>query len=346
MTADNFPRPLLVTKHHRIEANSVPYLIAEVGLNHNGDESLAIAMMEGAARAGAHCVKFQMFNTEGFIERKASFPEGPEGSLFDFFRRFELPRDSWRRLAQAADRLGVDFLCSVFDADSLGFYRELNPAYVKIASTDLTNRMLLEDAKAMGFELLLSTGASNEAEIERTISWVGRPALLFQCVSSYPARPDEYNLRLLPLWKEKFGCAVGLSDHCDDTVVSLASYVLGGAAIERHFTIDRRLPGPDQALSSTPEQFKKLRDDLETLSSALGTGVKDCAGSEVAVRTFGRRSLYFARQMAGGETVTRDDVIALRPGGGMGPELYDRYLGRILRAPVNRGQRLQPGDFT
>ncbi|PKL32292.1 MAG: hypothetical protein CVV45_13495 [Spirochaetae bacterium HGW-Spirochaetae-10] len=345
------------TKHHVIGEDGAAYLIAEIGLNHNGDEALAVRMIEEAARSGVHCVKFQLYQSDLFFDRNARFGEGPPGSLSDFFRQFELSRESWKRLARASDENGVDFLCSVFDYESLVFYKELletsghKTHYLKIASTDLTNRILLEQAKSMGFEILLSTGASVEDEVARTIDWIGRPAVLFQCVSSYPALPADYNLSLLPAWKRKYGCAIGVSDHCESLAVSMAAAAIGivgsdGIAIERHFTVDRNLPGPDQALSSTPSQMRELREGVDLLRAAKGTGIKEGMSSEEGVRKYGRRSLYYRKALPAGHTLSIDDIIALRPGGGIPVEQYTGFVGRSLKHAVQQGSPVNAGDFT
>lgn len=333
------------TKHFSLDRDGIPYLIAEIGLNHNGSEELAVKMIESAASAGAHCVKFQLYDAALFFDGTAPLGDGPPGSLREFFRQFELPKDAWHRLAAVADRLGVDFLCSVFDAESLRLYRELNPAFVKIASTDLTNLLLIDEAKRMGFGLMLSTGASNEEEVARAVSRAGRPAMLFQCVSNYPAQPADYNLSLLPRWKDAFGCEVGLSDHCEDITVAVGSFLLGATAIERHFTMDRGLPGPDQRISSTPEEIRRLRTQLEIVRAARGDGVKVCVKTEDGVRKFGRRALYYRNDMRNGDVLDRNDLLPLRPGGGIEVDRFEEFLGRPLRRDVQAGQRIEESDF-
>ncbi len=335
------------TRYHEIAEGTVPYIIAEIGLNHNGQEELALRMIEEASRSGAHCVKFQLYKTELFIDSGS----GGE-SVHDFFRQFELSADAWKRLARAADANGVDFLCSVFDAESLCLYRELldqapsEKHLLKIASTDLTNRILLEQARAMGFGILLSTGASSEEEVARTLQWIGKPAVLFQCVSSYPADPSDYNLNLLPAWKERYGCQVGVSDHCESLTVSVAAAAMGAVAIERHFTIDRGLPGPDQALSSTPDQLRELRQTVEIVQAAKGNGIKSCTDPEQNVRLLGRRSLFYSRSLSAGHRLELDDILALRPGDGVPVDQYTLFMGRVLKHDVQAGGRLDPGDFT
>lgn len=342
---------MIQTKFHTINEDKIPYIIAEIGLNHNGNVDLAIQMIEQAAKSGAHCVKFQMYHTDLFIQSNARLGELPEGSLADLFRQFELKADDWQRVIYAANVNQVDFLCSVFDLESLLFYRQLlyNNGYeqffLKIASTDITNRQLLERSKEEGFKLMISTGASNQDEVDRVIGWVGEPAVLFQCVSSYPANPADYNLQLLPNWKQKYQCQIGISDHCLDNLVSIAGYLMGASVIERHFTIDRTLPGPDQSLSITPKQLRELHSDLQTLQLAKGDGIKRSMPSEAGVRQFGRRSLYASRSLKKGSKISADDIIALRPGGNITPENQSQIVGKILNKQIDRGDLLSLEDF-
>ncbi len=231
---------MIKTNNFDYNISKIPYIIAEIGLNHNGDERLAIQMIESAHRAGAHAVKFQLYRTEEFIERRASLPSAVEGSLFEFFKQFELSEISWLKIKEVTDKLKIDFFCSVFDNQSLIFYKEkLKVDFIKVASTDLNNYLLLDQIKKMSFRVFLSTGASEESEIEENIKKFGSPYVLMQCVSNYPSQPREYNLSLLPYWKEKYNCNVGVSDHCVENHVALASYFFGAIALEKHFTIDK-----------------------------------------------------------------------------------------------------------
>lgn len=302
------------TEFHTIGQDRPVYLIAEIGLNHNGQEDLAIRMVEAAASSGAHCAKFQWFDSNHFIDPEATLGDGGPGSLQEFFRSFELTYSSWERIASACRKHKLDFLCSVFDEPSLDLYQKLNPFAVKIASTDLTYRSFLELIARRGLPIMLSTGASSEEEIQRTVDWIGSPDLLFQCVSSYPARPEDYNLRVLSIWQEKYGCLTGLSDHCMDLDVSLQVPALGGVAIERHFTLDRSMNGPDHSLSSTPEQFQELSRKLQGIQRILGDGAKTCKPSEEPVRQGGRRAARFLKDLPEGHPLASGDLIYMRPG--------------------------------
>ncbi len=326
--------------------NHIPYFIAEIGLNHNGSEDLAIKMIEVAASSGANAVKFQMYQTNLFIDREASLPSSVKGSLYDFFKNFELTKESWKKLKICAEKNKVDFLCSVFDNESLNFYHyELKQKIVKVASTDINNHLLLKEIQSLNMKYILSTGASEEREIQETIKKFGKPLALLQCVSHYPAKESEYNLSLLPFWKDKYDCIVGISDHCIHNKVSLASFFFGCQIIEKHFTIDRTLPGPDQSLSITPKELKKFLEDLKIIYNAIGKPIKKVLPSEENVRIFGRRSLYYNKDMKKGSKITLDDIIALRPGGGIPPEHYETVINKTLSRDVKKGERIHSYDF-
>lgn len=326
--------------------NSIPYLIAEIGLNHNGNEELALKMIEAAVKSGADAVKFQLFNTDFFIERGASLPSSIEGSLYDFFKKFELSKESWIKLKEYADKLNVDFLCSVFDSESLKFYKEvLKINVVKVASTDLTNYLLLKEINQRGLSFILSTGASEEKEIQETIKKFGKPFALLQCVSHYPSKENEYNLSILPYWKNKYDCTVGISDHCSNNRVAIASIFFGAEIIEKHFTIDRSLPGPDQSLSITPKELKQLKEELKIYQQTIGKPIKITQPSEENVRIFGRRSLFYSSDLNEGHKITYNDLIALRPGGGVPPEEFETIIGKYLKKNVKKGERIHYYDF-
>ncbi len=333
------------TEFHTIGLDHPVYLIAEIGLNHNGSEELALKMVEASARSGANCAKFQLFDSKFFINRKARLGNNPPGSLQEFFSQFELPEESWTRIVQACKKNGLDFLCSVFDEPSLDLYMTLGNFPVKIASTDLTCRPLLESVLRRKLPMYLSTGAANEEEVERTIQWIGTPALLLQCVSSYPARAEDYNLRVLPLWQKKYNCLTGISDHCTELDVSLQMPALGGVAIERHFTLDRSMEGPDHKLSSTPEDFASLRKRLDVLKTAMGDGLKKCMPSEEPVRAGGRRSVYYRNDLPAGHTLAESDLIVMRPAEEIPAERLPELEGRDLLKGVGTADPVRSSDI-
>ena len=339
------------TEHHSFGPLSLPpYLIAEIGLNHNGDFDLARRMADAAHANGAHAAKFQLYRSRDFINPGARLGDGPPGSLADFFAQFELQPDEWHRLAAHVREQGLDFFCSVFDRPSLALYAELNARLIKIASCDIDNRMLfedvLEDFVAPGARdktrpaILFSTGTSDEAEVERALAYIPpeTPRVIFECVSSYPAAPADYNLSVLRRWRQRYRCPVGLSDHTMGNSLSIAAVALGARAIERHFTLDRHMPGPDQSISLDPEDFRRMSSDIAEVFAAGGAGRKTPAESEAAPRKFGRRTIYAAHTIPAGHAPSREDLIAQRPGGGVSPDVYPDVIGRLAVREIPAGE--------
>ncbi|MCE9600536.1 MAG: N-acetylneuraminate synthase family protein [Spirochaetia bacterium] len=309
------------------------YLIAEIGLNHNGDLTLARKMVDAAKAAGADAVKFQLYSSKHFIHPDAKLGNG---SLQDFFAQFELKPAEWEALASHTRSCGLEFFCSIFDFPSVDLYSKLAPSIIKIASCDINNRPLMQYAAQAipGAITWISTGTASELEVESLVAW-GKTNLnqmgIFQCVSCYPAKPEEYNLNLIPSWKKKFNLPVGVSDHTPGIAVSIASVTLGARAIERHFTLSHDLPGPDQKISLEPGVFSAMAQAIREVESAMGDGVKRALPSEEGPRKFGRRGTYLAHDISAGQPLAAGDLLFLRPGvEGPGPDVI--LTGKKLKA--------------
>lgn len=326
------------TEFHRIGEGAPPYVIAEIGLNHNGDGDLARRMIAAAASAGASCAKFQWFHADLFYAAEAALGDAGPGSLRAFFRSFEFPAATWQTIAEECRKHRIDFACSVFDHEALRLYQQFAPAWVKIASGDVDNVLLI---KAAEVPVILSTGTADDSEVQRAVAWLREGALPFailQCVSLYPAAPEHYNLRVIPDWVQRFDCPVGISDHCMGNAISLAAVALGACVIERHFTLDRTLPGPDQAMSIEPAELAALVQDARSVQLAQGDGRKRRMGEEAAVKRGARRGLHAARDLAAGEVLTAESFLALRPEGPVGAARAAEWLGRKLKHPIGKGQ--------
>ncbi|MCR9145268.1 MAG: N-acetylneuraminate synthase family protein [bacterium] len=357
------------TEHHSFGSlDRPPYLIAEIGLNHSGQLDLARRMVDAARESGAQAAKFQLYRSRAFINPEARLsPDAAPGSLADFFAQFELRPEDWHALAKHTREQGLDFFCSVFDAPSLELYRELDARLIKIASCDIDNRMLFEDIKAHdpgrgpddraaddganstsassdansrpAWAVLFSSGTADQGEVERAVSYLEaeRPRGIFECVSAYPADAADYNLAVIERWREGFACPIGISDHTTGNALSIAAVALGARMIERHFTLDRELPGPDQALSLNPADFANMSAAVLDVFAARGGRAKAPSSAEEAPRKFGRRSIYAARAIPAGASIAREDLIASRPGGAEGaisPADCDGIIGRTAAAEI------------
>lgn len=343
--------PELTIAGRRIAADAPTYVIAEIGVNHNGDIRLAHDLVDAAKSAGADAVKFQTFITEENILPEAEKAEYQnrttgEGSQFDMVRKLELPFEDFTALKAHCDRIGIDFMSTAFDPVSLDFVASLDPVCLKWPSGELTNWPLLRQAKRTGLPIMLSTGMGSLAEIAAAIDLLGPDAdvIILQCVSNYPARIEDQNLRVLPVMQAAFGCPVGFSDHTVGPYAALAAKALGMSVLEKHFTLDCTMEGPDHAASIEPDDFAQMVQVLRQIEAGLGDGVKRPLEAEANVKSVARKSLVYRADLPAGHVLKEEDLAGKRPGHGVGLDRMDQFLGRALTRPVARNQMLTPGD--
>lgn len=321
------------------------FVIAEAGVNHNGELGKALALVDAAADAGADAVKFQTFKAEMLVSRfaaRAAYQERnlPDGSTqLEMIRRLELDEAAHRALQARARERGIEFLSTPFDEESLAMLVRLGVPRLKLSSGEVTNKPLLQAAARAGLPLILSTGMSTLEEAGQAVAWVRAaapacPLTLLHCLTEYPAPPAEVNLRAMRTLRDAFGVPVGYSDHTMGIEVSLAAVALGACLVEKHLTLDRGLPGPDHKASLEPAEFKALVAGVRAVEAALGDGVKRVAPSEAANRAVGRRSVVAARALSAGHVLTAEDIAIKRPGDGIPPAQAEAVLGRALRRPV------------
>jgi N-acetylneuraminate synthase/N,N'-diacetyllegionaminate synthase len=251
--------------------------------------------------------------------------------------RLELSPADHEMLFAYCARVGIEFMSTPFDPESARFLQRLGVRRIKISSGDVTNLPMLEVVGTLGLPVVLSTGMADMAEVEAAVATLraaGVPDLaLLQCVSDYPAAPDLTNLRVMDTFARAFGTPVGLSDHSTGLTVAIAAIARGAAYLEKHFTLDRSLPGPDHQASLLPAELRALVAAVRDVEAALGDGVKRPAPSELPVRDVARKSLVAARDLAAGAVLRREDLDVLRPGTGLSPAALPAVLGRrITRA--------------
>ena len=303
-------------------------------MNHNGDFTLARRMIEAAAECGADAVKFQTFRAERVVRAGT-------GQL-EMLRRLELSQEAHRELRSYCEECGLLFISTPFDKESVDLLDSLDvPAY-KIASGDVTNWPLLEYIAKKGKPVILSTGMCYLSEVDgafRILRSAGcEDIALLHCVSTYPTEPGDVNLRAMQTMAAAFQVPVGFSDHTSGIVVSLAAVALGGCIIERHFTLDRELPGPDQKLSLEPDQFARMVREIRIIEQALGTGQKVPTPSEMASRHSARRSLVAAREIPAGTLILEDMIDSRRPADGLPPSMQKWVVGRRTRVTISAGE--------
>jgi N,N'-diacetyllegionaminate synthase len=326
------------------------FVIAEAGVNHNGDAELAHRLVDVAADAGADAVKFQTFEPERLVSplaRKAEYQvanTGSSESQLEMLRRLVLPREALASLASHAADRGLLFLSTPFDEASADVLEGLGMPAFKVPSGEVTNHPLVAHVAAKGRPVLMSTGMSTLAEVAEAVQVVrenGDPPLaLLHCVTSYPAAAADCNLRAIAAMRTAFGVPVGWSDHTEGLQVSLAAVAAGAKLLEKHFTLDRGLPGPDHLASLEPSELTALVRAVREVEAALGDGVKWPASSELQNAAAVRRSLHASRPLPAGHVLQAADLVALRPGTGLSPTLRDRLVGRKLLVGVERGEML------
>lgn len=332
---------------HRVGPNRPCMVIAEAGVNHNGTLQLAKQLVDVAMDSGADAVKFQTFKAERLVS--ASAPKAPyqlqttnrNESQLEMLRRLELSEEAHRELLAYCRTLGIRFLSTPFDEQSADFLAALGVPAFKISSGDLTNAPLLRHVARKGRPMIVSTGMSTLAEVEtavRTIHEVGHPGLiLLHCVSNYPANPADANLRAMQTMAEAFKVPVGYSDHTPGMTVALAAVALGACVIEKHFTLDRALPGPDHQTSLEPAELKALVRQIRTVEAALGHGRKEPAAAEAGTAAAARKSLVAAQDIPAGSRLTEALIAVRRPGTGLPPSMFTQVIGRTVVSNIPAG---------
>lgn len=338
----------------RVGGDAPCLIIAEAGVNHDGDPGKALALVRAAADAGADAVKFQAFRTDALVTagaRTAGYQRSATGddAQAAMLRRLELGEEHFRRIAGECERLGLAFLCTPFDLDSARMLRRLGVQAFKLGSGELTNHPLLAAIAAWGLPLIVSTGMSGldecEAAAARLRASGDPPCAWLHCVSQYPAPEGQANLRAMDALRLALGGPVGMSDHSLGSAVALAAIARGARIIEKHLTLDRLASGPDHAASIEPDAFAELVRQARLVESALGDGVKRPAPCELDTRAVARRSLVAARDLPAGHRLADGDLAAKRPGGGIAPAELDTALSRVLRRALARDQALAWDDL-
>jgi len=327
------------------------FIIAEAGVNHNGSVDLALKLIDSAKASGADAVKFQTFRADKLATRtahKAAYQErttASEESQFEMLERLELDAGTHKRLIEYCHQVGIQFLSSPFDAESADLLAEMDIPLFKIPSGEITNLPFLDHVARKGRPIILSTGMSTLGEIEEALTVLraagNKPITLLHCVTEYPAPYAEVNLRAMNTLRVAFGLPVGYSDHTPGIEIPIAAAALGAEVIEKHFTIDRSLPGPDHAASLEPDELEKMVTAIRHVEAALGDGIKAPARCELPNISVARKSVVAARSLIAGQRLTSEDLDIKRPGNGIAPRLKPMLIGRTLSAGVEKDEVLR-----
>lgn len=326
------------------------FVIAEIGINHAGDVDTALALVDAAANAGVSAIKLQSFHADQLVGRECPPPAHVDfGSMREFFRRFELDADAHAAIAARARSRGLAFMSTPFDADAVDMLEGLECDAYKIASGDLTHDRLIERVAATGRPVVVSTGLSSLGEVADAWAWAracgARDLALLHCVSAYPVPTGSDNLAAIRTLADAFDVPVGLSDHGTDPLVAPLAVALGACLYERHVMLAGQRDVGDNAVSSSPAELSGIVQAAERARGLLGDGVKRCLPAEAPNLEASRRSLYATRDLAPGERVTPDAVMALRPAAGLDPRRWRQLVGTRLQRAVPAGSPFLDADL-
>jgi N,N'-diacetyllegionaminate synthase len=338
------------------------FIIAEAGVNHNGDEAMAIELVEIAARCGADAVKFQTFSADKLVARgtaKAAYQsrETGAGDQHAMLKALELSQAAHERLAARCAELGIEFMSTPFDEDGVDMLLRLGMRRIKVPSGEITNLPFLRYVAGTRVPLVVSTGMADLEEIRRAVAlirqvWQERgfaaPAdalTVLHCTSNYPAAFSDVNMRAMHTIAQEAGTPVGYSDHTKGTAISIAAVALGATVIEKHFTIDPGLTGPDHSASLDPQELAAMVASIRAVEQAMGSAIKAPTASELPIRELVRRSATLTRDVAAGEILSPTDVVLMRPGTGINPAELERIPGKRTTRAITGGTTLQWSDL-
>jgi len=317
------------------------FIIAEAGVNHNGKVKLAFDLIEAAKDAGADAVKFQTFKADSLVSRKAVKADyqkkttNSDESQYEMIKRLELSLDDHQKLIEYCKSKDIEFLSSPFDLNSIDLLKELGLVTFKIPSGEITNLPYLRKIAGYNKNVILSTGMSDLGEIEDALDILilggteKEKITVLQCNTEYPTPYEDVNLKVLFTIKNAFNVKVGYSDHTKGIEVPIAAVALGAEVIEKHFTLNRNMEGPDHKASLEPDELKNMIDAIRNIEKAMGDGIKKPSKSEIKNKTIARKSLIAVREIKKGELFSEENIGIKRPGNGISPMRWDEVIGKI-----------------
>lgn len=347
--------------------NKTPYIIAEIGANHNGSIELAKNLIHKAKEAGADCVKFQVkmdpfeLSTHEHslnlndgkveLENVDKWDSKEEGlsDIFDQMKKYHLSKDEYKVLFDYAKKIGIDVTASVFTPEGVEYLKSLDVKFVKLASMDINNFNLQQAVFRTELPLIISSGMADESEIEEFAKNIPdgyeSKVYLLHCVSIYPPNPEILNLSFIKTLMKKYNFGIGYSDHTIGIIYPLISISMGASVIEKHFTLDKNLPGWDHKVSADFEELKSICDLAADVKKSVGNGVKQLCVSELNKRLKFRRSLIYSTDLSEGHILQRDDIVYKRPGTGISVKNFERVIGKKLKKNVKGDTLLKWTDL-
>lgn len=328
-----------------ISATSPVFIIAEAGVNHNGSLEMALELVDIAHKAGADAVKFQLYQAKeqaSELAEVAAYQQknAEADNQLEMAKSYELDWKYHHDTLTHCKKVGISYMASCFDPDAVDFLNELGGDAIKVGSGEITNFPLLKHMAKTGRPILLSTGMSDLKDVSDAIEHIkengGKKILLFQCTSNYPCAPEAANLKAMQTLAREFNLPVGFSDHTEGSTASVVSVALGARMIEKHFTIDKKLPGPDHIMSLSPEELEDFVKEIRTAELMLGSGEKVAHESEISTRNVARRSIVAAMEIKEGSKITEKQLTLKRPGTGIDPRKIDEVIGKVANRDIRK----------
>lgn len=331
-----------------LSEESPTFIIAEAGINHNGSFDIAVKMIKEAKECGANAIKFQTFKAEDVavknMEKLNYLKEDVKEDLYEFFKKMELTEKEFQKLSEIAREEGIIFLSTPFSFSAVDMLERIGVPAFKIASRDLTHLPFLEYLAKKKKPLLLSTGLATIGEVyeavEKIKSTGNDKIVLLQCTSTYPPEDSEINLRVIQTYKMLFNTIAGFSDHTVGVEIAFAAVALGAKVIEKHFTLDKKMAGPDHKISANPVEFSYLVRGIRRIEEALGEYNKKPAFSELSARKLGRRSIVAKREIKKGDIIKKEFLDFKPPATGISPKELELVLGKKSKETIKEGEAL------
>ncbi len=335
--------------------NNKTYIIAEAGVNHNGDLQIALQMVKAAKGCGADCVKFQTFNTDSLVTKKASKAEyqvintGNTESQYDMLKKLELSYCDFSKIKDYCDEIDIDFMSTPFDENSVELLEKLQVKGYKLSSGDITNKSLIEYIAKKNKPIILSTGMCVIQEIEEAVEWIektgNKEISLLHCTSNYPTSFDEVNMNSMITLKNRFSYRIGYSDHTEGIIIPIMAVSLGAKIIEKHFTLDRNMEGPDHKASLNPTEFKTMVDSIRNIETAFGSYVKQPTDNEKKTMLAARKSIVITKDLKKGYVLRKEDLCIKRPGNGVAPKYLDHFINKKIMHDMEQDSIIKLTDI-
>lgn len=326
------------------------YIIAEAGVNHNGSLELAKQLVDQAAECGCDCIKFQTFKTENLVTKSAKKAEYQvanthnEDSQFSMLKKLELSFHAFKELKDYCEKKQIDFMSTPFDYESVDLLEELDVKVYKMSSGDITNKQLLQYVAKKGKPMIISTGMCTLDEVDEAVSWIeecgNKNITILHCTSNYPAPYDEVNMNAMLTLRDRYPYPAGYSDHTKGIEIPIMAVSMGAVVIEKHFTLDNNMEGPDHKASLNVDDLKMMVSSIRHIEKAFGDGNKVPSQSELSTREVARKSIVVNRDIKAGSVISNADLSLKRPGTGILPKFLDDLIGKRVKRELKADEML------